>query len=131
MRLTISKYSIKSSFLARRGKKASAKDRSTPQELEESLRSGLYLLVLLINKPKIMHSQILLIFYRAKALLGISQELPKYSYVCLEAGKTKKICFFDEYNIERSIYLPYGGFSIPVIGRLQSCRKTRFELHCD
>ena len=37
--------SIKSSFFARRAKKASAKGRSPPQELEVGPRSGPYLLV--------------------------------------------------------------------------------------
>ena len=40
--------SIKSSFFARRGKKALAEGRSPPQELEVGPRSGPYLLVLYI-----------------------------------------------------------------------------------
>ena len=44
----IGQNSIKSSFFARRAKKASAEGRSPPQELEVGPRSGPYLLVIII-----------------------------------------------------------------------------------
>ena len=47
--LKIGQNSIKSSFFARRAKKASAEGRSPPQELEVGLRSGPYLLVRVIK----------------------------------------------------------------------------------
>ena len=47
--------SIKSSFFARRAKKASAEGRSPPQELEVGLRSGPYLLVCFKEKKIIMN----------------------------------------------------------------------------
>ena len=47
--LKMSTNSVKSFFFARRAKKASAEGRSPPQELEVNPRSGLYLLVPMIQ----------------------------------------------------------------------------------
>ena len=60
--------SIISSFFARRAKKASAEGRSSPQELEVSPRSGLYLLVKL--HKEVDHKNVTSFFNRLNQLIG-------------------------------------------------------------